>query len=186
MWILLLSLFLLDKDSSFYIFSVMKYERNLLFNAMHKDWYICQELYKVEGRQMILDFYKGEPDVLQRCSFSVYPLLLGSNKFMNCKNVLGPVKHREINGQPLPHPPHLIPIPPPPPSALSLCLPVCQEQKFPSSVEVSSVPENARMSYFLTLKNDYRLGLCYLPKLKAIVYWLNDLVHQICHSNSKG
>lgn len=142
----------------------MKYHRNLLFNAMHQDWYICEESnWKERDPAMVLDFYKGEPDVLQRCSFAVYPLSLNSNKYMNCRNVLGPVKHREINGQSLPHPPPLLPHLPPPPPLLPVCLPVCPAQEaggtsgvggtsaqnFLSTVGVSSVQESARTSLFL-------------------------------------
>ena len=121
-----LNVYFSDKDSSFYIYSVMKYTRNLLFSSMHKDWYICQSAKKnVLGTEVNLDFYNGEPDVLDRCSFVVQPIQENDNKLMNCKNVVGPVEHPEINGQPLPHPPHLVPDTTPPPPALPVCIPVC-------------------------------------------------------------
>ena len=116
-----------DKESSFYIYSVMKYTRNFLFNSMHKDWYVCQEeRRKAHGMEVLLDFYDGEPDVLDRCTFLAHPVSEPERKLRNCKHVLGPAGSREINGQPLPHPPHLVPrIPPPPPVVVPPCMPVC-------------------------------------------------------------
>ena len=149
----------------------MRYERNLLFNSMHKDWYICEESHKnvdFSEPQMVLDFYKGEPDVLQRCSFAINPITVGSDKLRNCRDVMGPVRPPAINGQPLPHPPHLISPTPPPPPALPACIPVCpagtvggteaggtSALTFPASAGVSSVHESARKSLFLGLKIVY-------------------------------
>lgn len=104
----------------------MRYNRNFLFNSMHKDWYICEsERRKLHATELALDFYNGEPDVLDRCTFLAHPIPQNDNKLKNCKNVLGPVQHPEINGQPLPHPPHLVSKTPPPPPALPSCIPVC-------------------------------------------------------------
>ena len=73
-----------------------------------------------------LDFYNGDPDVLERCTFSFEPIPQYDNKYKNCKNVVGPVKHRAISGQPLPHPPHLLPETPPPAPYWPSCIPVCK------------------------------------------------------------
>lgn len=93
---------------------------------MHKDWYICESEKRVlHGTELALDFYNGEPDVLDRCTFLAHPIPQNDNKLKNCKDVIGPVKAAEINGQPLPHPPHLVPKIPPSPAALPTCIPVC-------------------------------------------------------------
>lgn len=123
-----LSSFFSDKDSSFTVYSVMSYTRNLIFNSMHKDWCICEaEKPAWSGPEVLLDFYKGDPDVLTRCSFVVQPIQQNANKLQNCLNVLGPVEHPAIEGQPLPHPPHLVPQTPPSPPVLPVCIPVCPE-----------------------------------------------------------
>ena len=104
----------------------MSYTRNLIFNSMHKDWCICEgENPDWHGTEVLLDFYNGDPDVLTRCSFMVQPLKQNDNKLQNCLNVLGPVKHPAIEGQPLSHPPHLVPYTPPSPPVLPICIPVC-------------------------------------------------------------
>ena len=150
-----------DKDSSFYIYSVMRYNRNFLFNSMHKDWYICEsQKRKLHRTALALDFYNGEPDVLDRCTFLAHPIPQNDNKLKNCKNVLGPVQHPEINGQPLPHPPHLVPKTPPPPPALPSCIPVCPATgpvpSTPTGVSVvSETPTvlNKRKSWFSQFKD---------------------------------
>lgn len=119
-------LFFPDKDSSFTVYSVMSYTRNLIFTSMHKDWCVCEaEKPDWVGTEVLLDFYNGDPDVLTRCSFMVQPLQQNDKKLQNCFNVLGPVRHPEIAGQPLPHPPHLVPQSPPSPPVLPICIPVC-------------------------------------------------------------
>lgn len=123
-----LSSFFSDKDSSFTVYSVMSYTRNLIFNSMHKDWCVCEaEKPAWSGPEVLLDFYKGDPDVLTRCSFVVQPIQQNANKLQNCLNVLGPVEHPAIEGQPLPRPPHLVPQTPPSPPVLPVCIPVCPE-----------------------------------------------------------
>lgn len=104
----------------------MKYSRNLMLKSMHADWFICQSKdKKLHGSTLIqLDFYNGDPDVLERCTFSFMPIPQNVNKYMNCRNVAGPVQHPAISGQPLPHPPHLVPEVPPVP-AQPACIPVC-------------------------------------------------------------
>ena len=105
----------------------MKFGRNFLFKSMHKDWYICQNRERdVHGSTgIVLDFYNGEPDVLERCTFLFQPIPQSSDKQMNCRNVIGPVVHPSITGLPRPSPPHLVPYPPPPVPALPSCIPVC-------------------------------------------------------------
>ena len=104
----------------------MHYSRNLIFNSMHKDWCVCEaEKPGWHGTEVLLDFYNGDPDVLTRCSFMVQPLQQNANKLQNCLNVVGPVEHPAIEGQPLPHPPHLVPHTPPSPPILPVCIPVC-------------------------------------------------------------
>ena len=105
----------------------MKFGRNFLLKSMHKDWYICQNREKdVHGSTGIdLDFYNGEPDVLERCTFLFQPIPQSFDKRMNCRNVVGPVVHPSITGQPRPRPPHLVPYPPPPVPAQPSCIPVC-------------------------------------------------------------
>ena len=108
------------------MYSVMKISRNLMLQSMHKDWYVCQSKTKVKEKTDIkLDFYNGKPDVLNRCTFMFHPIAQNEDKYRMCKNVLGPVKHPEIVGQPLPHPPHLVPQKPNPPTALPACIPIC-------------------------------------------------------------
>ena len=115
-----------DKESSFKVYNVMKYDRNLMLKSMHSDWFICQSKNKkLHGSTLIqLDFYNGDPDVLDRCTFSFMPIPQNQNKYMNCRNVAGPVVHPAIRGQPLPHPPHLVPEVLPVP-AQPACIPVC-------------------------------------------------------------
>lgn len=150
-----------DKDSSFSVYSVMFYTRNLIFNSMHKDWCICEaEKPDWHGPEVLLDFYNGDPDVLTRCSFVVHPLKQNENKLRNCLNVLGPVQHPAIQGQPLPHPPHLVPQTPPSPPAPPVCIPVCPAGTagqasagtsgltISSSPGVSSAPESKGQSFF--------------------------------------
>ena len=105
----------------------MRYPRNFLFNSIyHQDWYICEskEINK-QGTPVILDFYNGDPDVLDRCTFLAHPIPQNYNKLINCKNVVGPVEHPEINGQPLLRPPQLVPDTTPPPPVPPVCIPVC-------------------------------------------------------------
>lgn len=106
----------------------MKYSTNFLLKSMHNDWYICQGKEKgLHGSTHIkLDFYNGDPDVLERCTFSFMPISQYDNKYKNCRNVAGPVEHPAIAGQPLPHPPHLVAEEPSPPvPAQPTCIPVC-------------------------------------------------------------
>ena len=106
----------------------MRYARNFLFHSTHDDWYICQsEKRKKFGTEVILDYYNGEPDVLDRCTFILNPIL--NNKLRYCKNALGPVKAPEINGQPFPHPPDLVQHTPAPPIVLPSCIPFCPPGK---------------------------------------------------------
>lgn len=145
----------------------MAYTNNLIFNSIHKDWCICEsEDPDIHGPEVILDFYNGDPDVLVRCTFSAQPLPPHEDKLKNCKNVIGPVEHPEINGQPLPHPPHLVPHTPPQlPPALPVCMPVCpagthggtpvgqtsagaSALTIPSSPGASGLPENGREPSF--------------------------------------
>lgn len=110
------------------MYSVMKFSRSFLLQSMHSDWYICQSKEKHLHRPTIikLDFYNGEPDVLERCTFSFQPTAQYDNKYKNCKNVVGPVVHPAIRGQSLPHPPHLVPKKPSPlVPAQPTCIPVC-------------------------------------------------------------
>ena len=97
-----------------------------MLKSMHSDWFICQSKEKkLHGSTLIqLDFYNGDPDVLERCTFSFMPISQTQNKYMNCRNVAGPAVHPAISGQPLPHPPHLVPEVPPVPAQPS-CIPVC-------------------------------------------------------------
>ena len=98
-----------------------------MLQSMHKDWYVCEKGRKsIHGTtDLMLDFYNGDPDVLSRCTFIFHPIAQNENKYRMCKNVLGPVEHPFISGQPLPHPPHLVPHQPPPSPALPSCIPVC-------------------------------------------------------------
>lgn len=139
-----------DKDSSFRIYSVMRYNRNFLFNSMHKDWYICESgQRKLHATKLALDFYNGDQDVLDRCTFLAHPIPQNDDKLKNCKNVLGPVEHPAINGQPLPNPPHLVSKTPPPPHALPSCIPVCPVTgPAPSTSIVSETPTVTSMRKF--------------------------------------
>lgn len=97
-----------------------------MLKSMHPDWFVCQSKdKKLRGAtDIILDFYNGDPDVLERCTFSFVPIPQNKNKYMHCRNVAGPAVHPAISGQPLPHPPHLVPEVPPVP-AQPACIPVC-------------------------------------------------------------
>lgn len=119
---------LTDKESTFLLYNVMKFSRSFLLKSMHPDWYICQSRHAtLHGSTNIqLDFYNGDPDVLERCAFSFEPIPQYDNKYKNCKNVVGPVKHQAISGQPLPHPAHLLPETPPLPRYWPSCIPVCK------------------------------------------------------------
>ena len=98
-----------DKDSSFYLQNVMKFSTGLLLKSMHQDWYICQSRNKhTHSTPLELDFYNGDPDVLERCTFSFWPIPQYENKQKNCRNVAGPVVQPAIVGQPLPHPARLV------------------------------------------------------------------------------
>ena len=106
----------------------MRYARNFLFRSTHEDWYICQsEKRKTFGTEVILDYYNGEPDVLDRCTFLLNPIL--NNELRHCKNAIGPVKAPEINGQQFPHPPDLVQHTPAPPIVLPSCIPFCPPGK---------------------------------------------------------
>lgn len=119
----------------------MKFTRNLLLQSMHKDWYICQTKLKSIHRRVDirLDFYNGEPDVLNRCTFLFHPIAQTENKYRMCRNVVGPVKHPSIAGQPLPHPPHLVPKTPSAPF-LPPCIPVCPAGKAGGTVGGGTTP----------------------------------------------
>ena len=118
---------------------------------MHKDWYICEKSYNKKQKsvhyisELVLDFYNGDPDVLDRCAFLVLPLNNTKKKFKNCKGVVGPVEAPEINGQDLPHPPHLVDHTSPPAAVLPPCMPVCPAgtmegaQVGPASASTSAV-----------------------------------------------
>ena len=104
----------------------MKYTRSFLLNSMHKDWYIFEAEKQTQPTiEVVLDFYDGDPDVLERCAFLAEPIPNIDTKLRNCKGVIGPVKFPEITGQPLPHPPHLVPHTPKPSVVLPACMPVC-------------------------------------------------------------
>lgn len=130
-----------DKESSFKVYNVMKYSRNLMLKSMHSDWFICQSKQKkLHGSTLIqLDFYNGDPDVLERCTFSFMPISQNQNKYMHCRNVAGPAVHPAISGQPLPHPPHLVPEEPPAPVQPS-CIPVCPATGAVGTTSGSTVP----------------------------------------------
>lgn len=106
----------------------MKFTRNIMLQSMHKDWYVCEkgERKSIHSTsELMLDFYNGDPDVLSRCTFLFHPIAQNENKYKMCQNVLGPVEHPHISGQPLPHPPHLISNKPASSSALPSCIPIC-------------------------------------------------------------
>ena len=104
----------------------MQYSRNFLFRSTHDDWYICHSRTKDRhGVELTLDFYNGDPSVLQRCTFLLHPMPQQEDKYKNCKHVIGPSKRPFINGQPLPHLPQLVPKVPPSVPALPTCVPVC-------------------------------------------------------------
>ena len=110
----------------------MKFSRSFLLKSMHGDWYICQSRKKrLHGPTDVeLDFYNGEPNVLERCTFSFEPIPQYHNKYKNCRNVAGPVKHRFITGQPLPQSPDLVPKTAPSAPAQPSCIPVCTTGNF--------------------------------------------------------
>ena len=116
-----------DRESSFIVYNVMKFSQNILLRSFHKDWYICQgRKAGIHGSTpVILDFYDGDPDVLERCTFIFQPMTQNADKLMNCRNVLGPVVHPSINGQPQPHPPHLVTEKFSPVPAQPACIPIC-------------------------------------------------------------
>ena len=106
----------------------MRYSRNFLFHSTHDDWYICQSAKKKAfGTSVILDYYNGQPDVLDRCTFVLSPNF--KDPLQNCKNALGPVKAPQINGEPLSHPSGLIRHKPAPPFVLPSCIPVCRSRE---------------------------------------------------------
>lgn len=101
-----------------------------MLQSMHKDWYICEKKSKSIhiASELKLDFYNGDPDVLVRCTFVFHPIAQNENKYRMCQRVVGPVAQPEISGQPLPHPPHLVPDASPS-LALPSCIPVCPARK---------------------------------------------------------
>ncbi|XP_074618696.1 uncharacterized protein LOC141877570 isoform X1 [Acropora palmata] len=135
-----------DRDSSFHIYAVMVLARNFLLNSWHKDWYICQsEKRKGYGTQIVLDYYNGRPDVLDRCTFVLSPNW--TDKYQNCKHSLGPLIAPEINGQPLPHPPHLVETTPAPPFVLPSCIPVCPAgSKEATTQGAAAIPSSSGVS----------------------------------------
>lgn len=116
-----------DRESSFTVYNVMKFSQNFMLKSFHKDWHICQVRKKNidSSTPVILDFYNGDPDVLDRCTFIFQPITQNDDKLMNCRNVLGPVVHPTINGQPLSHPPHLVTDKLSPVPAQEACIPIC-------------------------------------------------------------
>lgn len=111
----------------------MKYFRNFLFHSMHDDWYICESDHHTTNvrtvRQkikIIVDFYNGDPDVLDRCTFLLHPLPQNEDKFMHCKGAIGPDLPKMINGQTPPQLSALVP------SAqaheLPVCIPTCSKE----------------------------------------------------------
>ncbi len=150
----------------------MKFSSSFLLKSMHPDWYICQGKDKnLHGFTDIqLDFYNGDPDVLERCAFSFFPIPQYVNKYKNCRNVAGPVEHPAIEGQPLPHPPHLVPkAPSSPVPAQPTCIPVCpaaetgggaQVVKATSGSTVPSFPSTPSTTSSKSIVN----GLIYLGR----------------------
>ena len=182
----------------------MSYTRNLIFYSVHKDWCICEsEKPDRHGPEVVLDFYNGDPDVLTRCSFLVQPLQHYNEKLQNCKNVIGPVEHPAINGQPLPHPPHLVPQTPPPPLVLPACIPTCpagttggtalgptSAASHQTSPGVSSLAESGRKSSFhlsFSAKNSSSLFTLYF-RLKTFcqpLYIMHEnYPFQSCYENA--
>ena len=140
----------------------MMYTRNIMFHSMHKDWYICEHAGKSKRRKdlkLALDFYKGEPDVLPRCSFIGEPIPEGMDKRKNCHSVLGPVETPAISGQPLWHPGHLVPPPTPPPLVgLPACLPVCPATATTPLPGITSAPIPSRRKSFPYFLNSFFNG----------------------------
>lgn len=123
----------------------MKYFRNFLFHSMHDDWYICEsdqrssKLRTVRQKiKIVLDFYNGDPDVLDRCTFLLYPIPPSMSKLKNCQGAIGPVSLNTINGQAPPEPPPLVP-PKPSVPVLPACLPTCLVIK-PAANSTSPTP----------------------------------------------
>lgn len=186
--------FFTDKESTFTAISVMKFARNYLLKSTHKDWYICQAKKKSIhlNTDLMLDFYNGDPDVLNRCTFLFHPIPQTDNKYKMCKNVVGPVKHPSISGQPLPHPPHLVSKTQPPALALPSCIPVCpagttsgasgQTTSLGSSSHViptkpgspgghfkpSSIRSKSRCLFLFLKVSKLRLFLCYSIKKQIL------------------
>lgn len=134
-----------------------------MFHAMHKDWYICEHAAKRKNMHknynLVLDFYKGEPDVLPRCSFIGEPLPEGVDKRKHCHGVLGPVEPPAISGQPLSHPAGLVPPPTPPPLVgLLACLPVCPATATTPFPEITSAPIPSRRKSFPYFLNTFLNG----------------------------
>lgn len=157
-------IFSVDKDSSFYAYSVMKHTRNILFNSMHNDWYICESEMKGESPirqklEIILDFYNGDPDVLDRCTFLLHPIPQTHNMLDNCKGVIGPVPQRMINGELLPKSPPLVqvqpPLQPPPPAVI-----------VPPVVYIGGLPgQAANTSSTITTANSGSTGVTTKPPI---------------------
>ena len=123
----------------------MKYFRNFLFHSMHDDWYICEsdqrssKLRTVRQKiKIVLDFYNGDPDVLDRCTFLLYPIPPSMSKLKNCQGAIRPVSLNTINGQAPPEPPPLVP-PKPSVPVLPACLPTCPVIK-PAANSTSPTP----------------------------------------------
>ena len=138
----------------------MKYTRNLMFHSTHKDWYICENAAKRKNMHknynLVLDFYKGQPDVLPRCSFIGEPLPEGVDKRKNCYGVLGPVETPAISGQPLSHPAGLVPPPTPSPLVgLLACLPVCPATATTPLPGITSAPIPSRRKSFPYFLNSF-------------------------------
>lgn len=134
----------------------MKYFRNTLFNSMHDDWYMCEsDHHSTKERtvrqkiKIVLDFYNGDPDVVDRCTFLLRPLPQTKNKYQNCKCSIGPELQNIINGQPPPQPPALVP--PAPPRVLPVCIRTCSAGNGTGSSGVSAVgsPQQARRKHFV-------------------------------------
>ncbi|XP_066021495.1 uncharacterized protein [Pocillopora verrucosa] len=168
---------LFDKDSSFTPFSVMKYTRNLLLQSFHNDWYMCQT--PNEGNSIhknptiLLDFYNGDPDVLARCTFLFHPIAQNENKLTWCKNVLGPVEFPSISGQPLPHPPFLIPPATAQAPALPSCIPLC-----PPGTEGGLIEQETSvgpLTPIIPSPPEFSHGPSFLPKMCVAVNFINKV-----------
>ena len=140
----------------------MKFSRSFLLKSMHSDWCICQGRNKrLHGSTDVqLDFYNGDPGVLERCTFSFEPIPQYENKYKNCRNVIGPVKHRFISGQPPPHPPELVPKTAPPAPNQPSCIPVCttgnlgkiqREEKIASQIPSIPTVQSSQSTYISLL-----------------------------------